>query len=149
MYTDNLCNNLAQKDAGEAGVSVTGPAVSPPESFRDSSESGDIPLEESGPRLVERKTGLRGQAIAPCRTPLHTRRKNTLYDLNERDPEIPYVKTERAIHNLVCSLMERQDRMNETILQRVIDLQYRMEDLEDRVPAPKKKKTGNGREVTG
>jgi len=59
-----------------------------------------------------------------------TVRKNTDDDLKERDPEIPYIKTEKAVRDLVCSLMERQDRMNEEILLRVIDLQYRMDDVE-------------------
>lgn len=150
MYTDNLSNTITPEDSGEAGISVTSPAISPLESSENSPESDDIPSEESGPRLVERRTGLRGQGIAPGgRIPVHSRRKSTLYDLNERDPEIPYVKTERAIRDLVCSLMERQDRMNEDILERVIDLQYRMEDIEDRVPAKKKKKTGTGPEVSG
>jgi hypothetical protein len=63
-----------------------------------------------------------------------TVRKNTEGDLKERDPEIPYLRTEKAMRDLVCSLMERQDRMNEEILLRVIDLQYRMDDVEASVP---------------
>jgi hypothetical protein len=63
-----------------------------------------------------------------------TVRKNTEDDLKERDPEIPYLKTEKAIKDLVCSLMERQDRMNEELLLRVIDLQYRMDDIEASIP---------------
>lgn len=58
------------------------------------------------------------------------------------------MKTEHAIRDLICSLMERQDRMNEELLQRIIDLQYRMDDLEADLPAaPGKKKTG-GPEVS-
>ncbi|MDD4137702.1 MAG: hypothetical protein PHT99_07425 [Methanoregula sp.] len=63
-----------------------------------------------------------------------TVRKNTEDDLKDRDPEIPYIKTEKAVRDLVCSLMERQDRMNEEILLRVIDLQYRMDDIEASIP---------------
>ena len=75
---------------------------------------------------------------------MRTIRKNTEDELREKDPEIPYVKTEHAIRDLVCSLMERQDRMNEQLLQRIIDLQYRMDDLEADLPrAPGKKKTGD------
>lgn len=95
------------------------------------------------PRLVQRKTALRGLAIAPGRMPSNTVRKNTESDLNEKDPEIPYGKMERAIRDLVCSLMERQDRMNEEILRQVIDLQYRMDDLENAVPARRKMKTND------
>jgi hypothetical protein len=53
-----------------------------------------------------------------------------MQDLKQPDPKIPYVKTERAIRDLVCSLLERQDRMNEVILCRLIDLEYRIDDLE-------------------
>ena len=53
-----------------------------------------------------------------------------MQDLKQRDPEIPYVKTERAIHDLICSILERQDRMNEAILCRVIDIEYRIDNLE-------------------
>ena len=79
---------------------------------------------------MERRTALRGQAIASGRVPAGVVRKNTESDLNEKNPEIPYVTMERAIRDLVCSMMERQDRMNEAILLRVIDLQYRMDDIE-------------------
>lgn len=80
--------------------------------------------------------------------PAHALRKNTESDLHEKDPEIPYVKTERAIRDLVCSLMERQDRMNEAILLRVIDLQYRMDDIEAGLPGGDPEAEGNGREVS-
>jgi len=72
---------------------------------------------------------------------VRTIRKNTEDDLHEKNPEIPYVTAEHAIRDLVCSLMERQDRMNEEILTRVIDLQYRMDDLEADPPAIRRKKT--------
>ncbi|MFA4861888.1 hypothetical protein [Methanoregula sp.] len=86
--------------------------------------------QKTRPRLVQRRTGLRGLSIGAAPVPVRTLRKHTLDDLNERDPEIPYVKAEAACRDLVCSLMERQDRMNEVLLQRIIDLQYRMDDLE-------------------
>lgn len=149
MDPDNPDENLTPKNTGGGGLSVTGPAASPPESPGKFPGTVTDTSQESGPRFAERRTELRGQSIAPGRTPLHSRRKDTLYDLNERDPEIPYVKAERAIRDLVCALMERQDRMNEDILQRVIDLQYRMEDIKDRVPVPRKKKTGTSGRIPG
>jgi hypothetical protein len=105
--------------------------------------------QKPAPRLVERRTELRGQALAPGRVPAHVVRKDTESDLNEKDPEIPYVKMERAIRDLVCSLMERQDRMNEELLLRVIDLQYRMDDLEDDRPDTLPKRTGGKKEAGG
>jgi hypothetical protein len=82
------------------------------------------------PRLVQRRTGLRGLSIGAARAPARTIRKNTEDDLKERDPEIPYVKAEAACRDLVCCLMEREDRMNEELLEKMVDLQYRMDDLE-------------------
>ena len=84
--------------------------------------------------LVERRTGLRGQHIGAAPVPAGTIRRQTKAQLNERDPEIPYVKFEAALCDLVCSLMERQDRMNEELLRRMIDLQYRMDDIEADLP---------------
>ncbi|MDD1691079.1 MAG: hypothetical protein LUQ66_10505 [Methanoregula sp.] len=82
------------------------------------------------PRLVERVTVLRGQSIARPFTPKSVRRRQTERDLYGKDPEISYVKFERAARDLVCSLMERQDRMNEEIFYKLNDLGYRVEDLE-------------------
>ena len=53
-----------------------------------------------------------------------------MYDLNEREPEIPYLKAERANRDLVCSLMERQDRMNEQLFLNINDMQYRLDDMD-------------------
>lgn len=91
------------------------------------------------PRLVERRSGLRGLGIGSVRPPKNAVRKNTEDDLRERDPDIPYLKFETVLRDLVCSLIERQDRMNEELLQRIIDLQYRMDDHEAG-PAVKAKK---------
>jgi len=83
---------------------------------------------------VERRTGLRGQHIGAAPVSAGTIRRQTKAQLHERDPEIPYVKFEAALCDLVCSLMERQDRMNEELLRRMIDLQYRMDDIEADLP---------------
>jgi hypothetical protein len=146
MDPDNLCSNLSKADASPNGASSTGDSAIPQESAGNSSGSGAE--QEPGPYLVERRTGLRGQGIAPGRVPAHMIRKNTEDALHEKNPEIPYVKTERALRDLVCSLMERQDRMNEEILLRVIDLQYRLDDLEDRTTSSRRKKA-SGAEVSG
>ena len=84
----------------------------------------------TAPRLVERATALRGQSIAHPQEPKSIRRLHTGMDIYEKDAEIPYVKFEAAVRDLVCSLMERQDRMNEEIFHKINDLSYRIEDLE-------------------
>jgi hypothetical protein len=87
----------------------------------------------TSPRLVERMTGLRGLSIGKRRVAQSTIRARTESDLRQSDAEIPYVKTEKAIRDLVCSLMERQDRMNEAIFLKLIDLEYRVDDSENQV----------------
>jgi hypothetical protein len=92
------------------------------------------------PRLVERKTGLRGLGIAASREKKSTIRRRTEQDLNGPDPEVTYTRFETAIRRLVCSLMERQDRMNEEIFVKLNDLGYRQDDLEVMVEDLRQKK---------
>ena len=87
------------------------------------------------PKEVERATALRGLSISRPQTPKGTLRRRTLQDLRDRDPEVPYREYEAASRDLICSLMERQDRMNEEIFLRIIDLEYRMNDLEEELRA--------------
>jgi hypothetical protein len=87
------------------------------------------------PRLVERVTALRGQSIGRPPEPKSVLRRRTQQYLLGKDPEIPYVKFETVLRDLVCSLMERQDRMNEEIFYQINDLRYRLEDLEEARPA--------------
>jgi hypothetical protein len=87
------------------------------------------------PRLVERVTAMRGQSIARPPEPKSVRRRRTQMDIYSKDAEIPYVKFEAAVRDLICSLMERQDRMNEEIFYKINDLGYRVEDLEQDRPA--------------
>jgi len=83
------------------------------------------------PRPAVRAIAMRGQGITRLREPKSTRRRLTQQDIYDKDPEIPYVKFEAAARDLVCSLMERQDRMNEEIFFKLNDLAYRVEDLEE------------------
>jgi hypothetical protein len=80
--------------------------------------------------LVERVTALRGRGVARPLEPKSIHRRRTQADIYRKDAEIPYVKFEAAIRDVGCSLMERQDRMNEEIFCRINDLVYRVEDLE-------------------
>ena len=89
------------------------------------------PRKSPVPRLVERVTALRGLSISRPQEPKSTCRRQTQLDIYAKDAEIPYVKFEAAFRDLVCSLMERQDRMNEAIFYKINDLGYRLEDLEE------------------
>jgi len=82
-------------------------------------------------RQIERATALRRQGIGRPPAQKNVVRRQTYGDIFGRDPEIPYVKFEAALRDLVCSLMERQDRMNEEIFYRINDLGSRISDLED------------------
>lgn len=80
--------------------------------------------------VVERRTALRGLSIGTSRESKTTIRRHTMLDLLSQEPEIPYVRFEQAFRGLVCSLLERQDRMNETLFLKINDLEYRLKDLE-------------------
>jgi hypothetical protein len=96
------------------------------------SSGGTAGAANGGPtvQLVERKTELRCLHIGRRRPKKGRVRKDTEEDLRGLSPEVPYVKAEQALKDLVCSLMERQDRMNEEILGQVISLQYWVDELE-------------------
>jgi hypothetical protein len=123
--TVRLANDEENKKPGPAGSGEHGTA-------QDTTESGGTRAVRTTtvPHLVERVTALRGQSIARPQEPKSVRRRQTRSELNGNDPEIPYVKFEAAIRDLVCSLMERQDRMNEEIFYKINDLAYRVEDIE-------------------
>jgi hypothetical protein len=88
----------------------------------------------TAPRLADRVTALRGQGITRPPEPKSLLRRQTQGDIYGKDAEIPYVKFEAATRDLVCSLMERQDRMNEEIFNKMNDLGYRFGDLEEDRP---------------
>lgn len=116
----------ARNGAGETG---TGPA-------QPAGTDGTTQIEKyPAPRLARRATALRGLGIGRPPEPKSSRRCRTLQDIRLKDAEIPYMKFEAAVRDLVCSLMERQDRMNKEIFYQINDLQYPLEDLEGRMPA--------------
>ena len=128
-----------RRSVGSAGTSreVTKPDAKAPCAVRTVQENKDdrTVREEQNtsrpvPRLAERKTELRGLGIAPLREKKSTTRRRTEQDLFGPDPEVPYARFETAVRALVCSLMERQDRMNEEIFFKLNDLGYRQDDLE-------------------
>ncbi|MFA4848741.1 MAG: hypothetical protein WC626_03360, partial [Methanoregula sp.] len=97
---------------------------------RENNLQPDVKIEDAPPRLVERATGLRGLSVCSAKDSKSTCRKRTERDLHSPDAEIPYIKTEHALRDLVCSLMERQDRMNEAFFLKLNDLEYRVDDFE-------------------
>ncbi len=87
-------------------------------------------LAEKKPRLVERVTALRGQAIA--RPQVRLKKRGGLDADHEflKDSEIPYGEMEKALVRVFRALVDRQDRGAEALLLRLNDLQYRVDDLE-------------------
>jgi hypothetical protein len=119
-------NNVENQEPGPAGSGEQGTG----QNSTDPGNARTAKRTKTSPPLVERVTALRGQSIARPQEPKSTRRRQTQVDIYDKDAEIPYVKFEAAVRDIVCSLMERQDRMNEEILCRIIDLAYRVEDLD-------------------
>ena len=124
-------NNVENLEPGPAGSSNQGTG-------QNSEDPGDVRTSErtkTAPPLVERVTALRGQGIAARKEPKSTLRRQTQVDIYCKGAEVPYLKFEAAARDLVCSLMERQDRMNEEIFYKLNDLAFRVEDLEEDRPA--------------
>jgi len=125
-------NNGENQGPGPAGSGGQGTG----QNSTDPKDARTAKRTRTSPPLVERVTSLRGQGIASPKKPKSTLRRQTQTDIYGRDAEVPYVKLEAAARALVCSLMERQDRMNEEIFYKLNDLAYRVEDLEENRPIP-------------
>jgi hypothetical protein len=103
-------------------------------SGKNSTDTGNVKaLTHQGTvrHLIERATALRGQSIAHTKSPHSMKRRQTQHDIYGKDPEIPYVKFEKTTRDLICSLLERQERMNEEIFLKINDLEYRVNDFEN------------------
>ena len=126
-----MTTNDETRDRREEGEKTTASRIVSQRDQNVQAGEGLAKKTASPPRLVERKTELRGMGIAARREQKKTVRRRTERDLFIPDPEIPYEKTEKAVRDLVCSLLERQDRMNEAIFLKLNDLGYRLEDVEE------------------
>lgn len=123
---DEVKKNPGPSESGEPGTGPQSP---------EAKEQRMALRKSPAPHLAERVTAVRGQSIARPPEPKSVRRRRTQMDISAKDAEIPYVKFEILFRDLVCSLMERQDRMNEEIFYRINDLRYRLEDLEEKFSA--------------
>jgi hypothetical protein len=128
--TENSANDREKINPGPEGSGVPGTG---PE-FPAANEKRIVSHKRSVPNPADRVTAIRGLSIARPKVPKSAVRRQTLRDLYGKDPEIPYVKFEAVVRDLVCSLMERQDRMNEEIFYQINDLRFRTEDLEAERP---------------
>ena len=81
-------------------------------------------------------------SIGQGRVAESTLRKRTERDLHLPGAEIPYFRTEKAVRDLFCSLLERQDRMNESLFLKLNDLEYRVDDIEQSRNARVPKRSG-------
>ena len=121
VKTSDTAQRIVERNDSTYGAADTG---------RENNLQPDVKIEDAPPRLVERATGLRGLSVCSAKDSKSTCRKRTERDLHSPDAEIPYIKTEHALRDLVCSLMERQDRMNEAFFLKLNDLEYRVDDFE-------------------
>jgi len=90
-------------------------------------------------RRVDRKTELHNAAASF--TDPHGIRKRTERDLLGPDPEIPYYSAEEAVRDLVCTIMEREDRLYDDLYIRWNGMKHRIEALEDEIAALKSGRT--------
>ena len=146
MEQDGKSQDVAEPDQVASGTAVTGqeneelewmkrhggtaPELEKRTTGLHDDKPDDHPVVRCAPKLVERKTGLHGLGIDPVRKPKRSVRSRTERDLLEYDSEVPYAAVEKANRDLVCSLLERQDRVTESLLLMINDLQYRVDDLE-------------------
>ncbi len=124
-------NNVENLEPGPSGSNDQG-------TRQNSEDPGEVRTSKrtrTAPLLVERVTAMRGQGITAHKEPKSSLRRQTQADIYSKGAEIPYLKLEAAARGLVCSLMERQDRMNEEIFYKLNDLAFRVEDLEEDRPA--------------
>lgn len=115
-----------RQDAGGRGTNCSGKDGAVPGHHAPRGPATDM---KKMVKPAERKTGLRGQAIAPEKNP-KSRRKIVSRELMENDSDVPYAAAEKAGRDLICSLIERQDRAIEGMLLLITDMQYRLDDLE-------------------
>jgi hypothetical protein len=131
--------DVAEPDLIASGVAGTG------QENEKKASASKKPIATSRSRKVERKTELQF-AAASFMDPSEIR-KRTERDLKFPDTDIPYYKAEVALRDLVCSFMEREDRMNEEMFLRWNGLRHRIEDLEDEVQALKSRGITKDQEV--
>jgi len=141
---------LQEKEKKEVQAPAGQPAHALPERIAGADQGGPGPddiLQETGtkgstdkkpvithPALeVERKTELQGMSAKPSHEDPAQIRRRTERDLKDADSDIPYAKTERAVRDLVCSLIERQDRMNIDIFLEINNMQEDIGMLKDQV----------------
>lgn len=122
-------------DSSGPGSRVPKTGENSPLTGRTRTKSGTSPR----PKPAVRATALRGLSISRPLEPKSSLRRQTLLDIYSKDSEIPYLKLDAAIRDIVCALMERQDRMNEVLFCKLNDLEYRVGDLEENQTAE-----GNG-----
>jgi hypothetical protein len=150
---------LREKEKKEVKAPAGHPAPALPESIAGADQGGPGPddiLQETGTKgsmdkkavithpviEVERKTELQGMSAKPCPDNQAQIRRRTERDLKDPDADIPYAKTEKAVRDLVCSLIERQDRMNIDIFLEINNMQEDIGMLKDRVYKLKTMKAG-------
>ena len=117
----SACTSAKGPDQTASGGAGTG---------QENTNEKDGRQDSTSPHLMERMTALRGLSIGQGRIAQSTIRKRTEWDLRLSDAEVPYFKTEKAVRDPVCSLMELQDRTNESIFLKLNDLEYRLDDIE-------------------
>ena len=84
-------------------------------------------------KAVFRKTELHGTLGPSTPDAKKKARKRTLHRLNNPDEEVTYQQFESVFRHFICSLMERQERLNEEQFLHVAELEQHIDALERRL----------------
>ena len=95
------------------------------------------------PTEVYRKTEMLGMSMKSFPEEPAQVRRRTERDLKNHEFGIPYAATEKAVRDLVCSLVERQDRMNAGLFLDINSMQEDIGMLKDQVYKLKTVKSGS------
>jgi hypothetical protein len=113
------------------------PAKDPEKNTSTDKENTAVPATkkpQKKSRLVERATALRGLTANPPRISTRARQKIAEHDLLH-DSGLPYETYPKDLRKILCTIFERQDRLNDALLLRFSDMEYRVEDIEADIAA--------------
>ena len=91
---------------------------------------------------VFRKTELNGTRLPSTPDELKKTRKRTMQKLRDPGGEVPYREFETAFRDFICSLMERQDVIQQEALLHIADLEQRISALRDQLDQIRRASSG-------
>lgn len=94
--------------------------------------SANAKREGSIPRLTERSSALHAEEF-PAPRMNNTIRKKLAERLFLTESDLPYTELEEASRKIFRAIVERQDRLAESLLLKLNDIEYRLDTLEQAI----------------